>query len=254
MNYQVICELPLSKANYQKIIELHQKERSSKFYFAVEDYFQESILKEAFKYQRYVYFEKKEKSKELVLKDNVKLSLANLSKFVYPTNLYYLNNFDYLKPLIQEMVSEKRYKHILSVADCCKELASHHHIDTHQAYLCGLLHDCLKDYSEEELDAYLKYYDPDKLAAPEPIKHGYACKYFLKENCNYYDKDLLNAIYHHSDGEANTKLARILYIADKREPLRKIDDNIYEISLKDLSLGFRLLKKDVERYLKEKNG
>jgi HD superfamily phosphohydrolase YqeK len=42
-----------------------------------------------------------------------------------------------------------------------------------------------------------------------------------------------------------------LYIADKREPLRKIDDGIVEVAEKDLYKAYEMLEKDVERYIKE---
>ena len=65
---------------------------------------------------------------------------------------------------------------------------------------------------------------------------------------------MLNAIYHHSDGESEDILAKILYIADKREPLRKLNDGILEASIADLEEGYALLRKNVERYLEEKYG
>ena len=50
---------------------------------------------------------------------------------------------------------------------------------------------------------------------------------------------------------SHDKLSIILYIADKREPLRGIDDEIAEIAKKDLMKAYELLDHDVERYLKE---
>ena len=108
--------------------------------------------------------------------------------------------------------------------------------------IVALLHDVCKNFNEEECDLYLRYYDQDKLKAPLPIKHGYVAAYFLKEKCNYCQKDVLRAIYHHSDGDYNSKLGMIIYIADKREPLRNLNDGLLELSLNNLYEGFRLLK------------
>ena len=43
----------------------------------------------------------------------------------------------------------------------------------------------------------------------------------------------------------------ILYIADKREPLRGVEDDILDIAKKDLKKAFGLLSIDVERYITE---
>ena len=64
-----------------------------------------------------------------------------------------------------------------------------------------------------------------------------------------HDEEVLNAIYHHSDGLSHSKLAMIIYIADKREPLRQIDDNILNLAYSDLYKAFEVLKCDVKEYV-----
>ncbi|MCR4634106.1 MAG: bis(5'-nucleosyl)-tetraphosphatase (symmetrical) YqeK [Erysipelotrichaceae bacterium] len=162
-----------------------------------------------------------------------------------------LNDPELLKIMVRKNIKEKRYLHSLSVAELAEELAEIHHVDPEKAYIAGLLHDVTKYFSEEEHDAYLRYYDPEKLNYPESCKHSFSAKYFLKEKLNFHDKDILNAIYNHTICFSRDALSVILYIADKREPLRGIDDDVVKIARKDLHKAFEKLNWDVERYLRE---
>lgn len=167
-----------------------------------------------------------------------------------------LSNPDLLKPLIQKNLSKHRYEHSLSVANVCKELAMRHHYCQDKAYLAGLLHDVCKfpdSDSNNTLEVYLKYYDPDKLKYPSGTYHSFVGKYYLKEKLNFHDKDILNAIYNHTICFSKDKLSLILFIADKREPLRNINDDILNIAKTDLYKAFSLLTNDVKKYIESKN-
>lgn len=167
-----------------------------------------------------------------------------------------LNDPELLKELVKKNVKPHRYEHSLSVADVCKKLAEKHNVDPKKAYMSGLLHDVCKfpegDRSERLLE-YLKYYDPDKIGTVEGAYHAWVAKYYLREKCNYHDSDILNAIYNHTICNSRDKLSIILYIADKREPLRKIDDDILEIAYSDLHKAFSMLERDVKKYIEGKN-
>lgn len=164
-----------------------------------------------------------------------------------------INNPELLKELVKSNINERRYKHSLSVADTCVLLAKIHHVDLKKAYYAGLLHDVAKYLTDEETNDYLAIYDNDKINYPKGTLHSFVGKYYLKEKLNYHDKDVLNAIYNHTICNSKDKLSLILYIADKREPLRGINDNILEIAKDDLKLAYKLLNKDVEDYLNTKN-
>ena len=162
-----------------------------------------------------------------------------------------INDPELLKIMIKKNLKKSRYDHSLSVADMAKDLAKIHHADPYKAYIAGLLHDCTKYLSNDEHDSYFRFFDPDKIDYPEPIKHSFSAKYYLKEKLNFHDKDILNAIYNHTICNSRDKLSMIIYIADKREPLRNIYDDIAELAKKDLYKAFEELSKDVERYIKE---
>lgn len=182
------------------------------------------------------------------------ITFDNFMKLDHKLRKKILNDPELLKPLIAKNMKSSRFKHSLSVASLCKKLAKLHKVDEKKAYMAGLLHDVCKfpDHSYDAvLEDYLRHYDPDKLNGSLGVYHSWVGKYYLKEKCNFHDKDILNAIYNHTICNSRDKLSLILYIADKREPLRKIDDGIVEIAEKDLYKAYEMLEKDVERYIKE---
>lgn len=169
-------------------------------------------------------------------------------------HIIFNERFDIVERIVSELITPKRFAHSQSVARVCVSLAKRWHYDEKLAYQAGILHDVTKSLSKEEHLAYLNIYDPDKVNDPEPILHSYSAKYFIKEKFNYYNTDVLNAIYHHTDGESNAVLAKILYIADKREPLRKLDPTLLNLAYEDLTLAFKLLKEDVKEYVNKNHG
>ena len=165
-----------------------------------------------------------------------------------------LNDPELIKPLLRKNMKQSRYDHSVSTAELCRELAECHHVDPKKAYMAGLLHDVCKfsdPQRNKELEEYLRCYDPEKLNGIEGAYHSWAARYYLREKVNYHDRDILNAIYHHTICSSRDKLSLILYIADKREPLRGIDDDIVAIARKDLYRAYELLHWDVERHIRE---
>ncbi|MDO4500963.1 MAG: bis(5'-nucleosyl)-tetraphosphatase (symmetrical) YqeK [Erysipelotrichaceae bacterium] len=169
------------------------------------------------------------------------------------TRKFILNNDEVLIDLVKTNLSEYRFIHSLGVAKLAKELAYYHHVDPHKAWIAGILHDLTKELSEEEQNEYLRYYDSDKLDYPRPVKHSFTCKYYLKDKLNYHDKDVLNAIYNHTILKSYDKLSLILYVADKREENRNINDEVVDVAKKDLKKAYRLLQEKFKK-LKEENG
>lgn len=155
---------------------------------------------------------------------------------------FILNNYEILADLVHTNLSDERFNHTLGVAKLAKELSYYHHVDSNKAYLAGLFHDLTKELSEEEQDLYLKYYDPLKLDSPKKVKHSYTCKYYLMDKFNLHDSDILNAVYNHTVCNSNDKLSLIVYVADKREENRHIDDEVVDVAKKDLKKAVWLLR------------
>lgn len=163
------------------------------------------------------------------------------------------SNFSYLRQLVKKNLNEHRYAHSLSVAKTAFEIAKYNNVDPNRAYLAGLLHDVCKFPDSDTsgvLEAYLKKYEPSKLNGIVGAYHSWVAPYYLKEKTGYDDKEILSAIYNHTILEEVNPLNLIIYIADKREPLRNINDGILDLAKKDLSKAYMQLKGDVEEYLK----
>lgn len=162
-----------------------------------------------------------------------------------------LNDRSLLQVMLKKNVNAHRFAHSLSVAEVSESLARAHHFDPDRAYLAGLLHDCTKDFPYAFQETYLRYYDPEKLVYPEPVLHSFTAKYYLKEKLRLHDSDILNAVYNHTVCNSRDRLSLILYIADKREPLRGISDGILELAHRDLYKAAGAVSASSERYIRE---
>lgn len=164
-----------------------------------------------------------------------------------------MTDIEYFEKLIKERLSEHRYSHSLLVARLAKELALSAGADAHKAYLSGILHDLTKEENEEFHDSiFRKYDDLDKLNEALPIKHSHSCPYYLYETYGIDDEELLTAIYNHTVCKSDLALSKILYIADKREESRHIDDDVVSRALSNLDEGFEYLIKLDKEYLRKK--
>lgn len=174
--------------------------------------------------------------------------------YLYYRNDLLLNEHDLLEQLLRKMMGQKRFEHSLRVADTACKLAKKYHCDIQNAYLAGLLHDIVKEKSNEFYDAYLSKYELDKVDCLFVSKHAFVAKYYLMERLNLYNRDVLNAIYHHCLGESNALLAKIIYIADKREPGRNIPDDFLDQAFVDIHKTFKALKCNVKEYIERSKG
>lgn len=138
---------------------------------------------------------------------------------------------------LKEHLTEKRYQHSLGTAECAKDLAQRFGLDTQKAYVAGLLHDCAKCYSDEELlniiDKYLNDVDNDERSNKKTL-HAPGSYYIAKTVFGLEDSEMLSAIRWHTLGKMNmTDFEKIIFLADKIE-LRTRDDNYRKQITKDL--------------------
>lgn len=164
-------------------------------------------------------------------------------------------NIDEYKTLVKESLSEKRYIHSLNVAELAKELAKYNGVDTTKAYVAGLLHDITKEKDEVWQDQILTINnDAVKIKAPRKIKHSYTAKYYIKNELGIDDEEILDAVYNHTICMSDRKLSKIIYIADKREIGRKLDNSAVELAKRDLDAGFKQVLNETSKYLELKKG
>lgn len=156
----------------------------------------------------------------------------------------------YIESMVKEHMHEKRFQHSLSVAKLCVELAQCHHLDTHAAYLMGITHDVCKQLPYERSCIWMSYHMKESMDEPASIWHGYIGAAYIRRVFHIYDKRIVQAVFHHVKGRNKTDYDRILYIADKLDPLRGYDsEKEIAISKQDLKAGFAIVKKEQLAYL-----
>ena len=164
-------------------------------------------------------------------------------------------SIDDLDRIVRSMLGDYRYNHSLAVAKLSKKLAKAHGLDEDKAYVAGLIHDITKEKNEDWQDnCLMRNNDLDKINMPRKTKHAYTAKYYAIENLNITDEEILDAVYNHTVLKSNVILSKIIYIADKREENRNLNDVIEK--LKGIPCGFKRtscpdqLARALEQYLK----
>ncbi len=120
--------------------------------------------------------------------------------------------------LIKQRLKPKRYQHSLNVAKSAKELAKIYGADEEKAYICGVLHDVMKNTSEEEqleviTSSGRKMSDLEK--SNPKLWHAMAGAAYIQIALGINDKEMIQAIDCHTTAKANmTMLEKIIYIAD----------------------------------------
>lgn len=145
-------------------------------------------------------------------------------------------NTDCIKKTLKESLSEERYNHTLGTADCALKLAKKYGLDKKKAYLAGLLHDCAKCKSNDELlkiiKQELKNINEGELQNYKTL-HAPVGEYFARTMYNIDDSEILNAIRYHTIGRVNMSLfEKIIFLADKIEENtrdKKYSEEIWQI-------------------------
>ena len=147
-----------------------------------------------------------------------------------------------VKNKLRGLLSKKRYEHCLDVAKTAVQLAKIHYSDPKKAETAGLLHDCAKGSKGKRLESKLL--------------HGFASACIAKKEFGIKDKDILNAIAHHTCGRTNmSKLEKIIYISDHIEPGRKYRNvsKMRAAAKKDLDRAIVLVSSEMIKYLLSKD-
>lgn len=164
-------------------------------------------------------------------------------KYIEEHELYYMSK-------LKSLLNEKRYRHSISVANLSYEFALANNIQNpEQAYIAGLLHDCGKYICEPIVDeiAAIKGYED----IPPQLQHQFVGVEVAKQLFTISDKCILNAIKYHASGRARmSELEKIVYAADKLDPLRGYDSSkIIQAVKNDLNSGFIEILRANKEYL-----
>lgn len=166
-----------------------------------------------------------------------------------------------IKKKLQDCLTEKRYEHTLGVEYTCCSLAMRYGFDLEKARIAGLLHDCAKCFSGEELlqacEIYQLPVSQEERAFPE-LLHAKVGSYLAKEQYGVEEPEIISAILWHTTGHPDmTSLEKILYIADYIEPNRDQAPHLLELrelAFQDLDACLFGILKDTLSYLKGKGG
>lgn len=138
---------------------------------------------------------------------------------------YMENKMDEMKKQLEKMLTKKRFDHSIGVMDEAVLLAVRYGADVKKAQIAGLVHDCCKNMSYDELLIYAQGLgiEIDEISlANEKLIHATVGAKYAGQIFKIEDSEILDAIAYHTTGRADmTLLDKIIYIADYIEPTRK---------------------------------
>lgn len=123
---------------------------------------------------------------------------------------------------LKEHLNESRYSHSLGCAGCAVELAKKFELNEKKAYVAGLLHDCAKCFTKENMLDIIKLHitdiDPGELINHKTL-HAPVSAYIAKKVFGVNDEEILSSIRWHTLGKRDmTDFEKIVFLADKIEP------------------------------------
>lgn len=125
---------------------------------------------------------------------------------------------------IKKNLNEKRFMHSMGVSEVAVKLAKVYGEDVFKAKMAGLVHDCAKYMSGQQILDIMRECgeEIDIVSQKNPeIMHGFAGAYIAKNIMKINDQYILDAVTYHTTGRQNmTMLDKITYIADYIEPSR----------------------------------
>jgi len=180
---------------------------------------------------------------------------------------YLLENRLYGKMTYTELDAEmarnlprKRYLHSVAVAHLAAAYAVSLGYAPERALIAGLLHDCAKAYSDEQLVKDCDNYDISVTEVERRngfLLHGKVGAFYAKTKYFITDEEILSAISYHTTGHPDmTDLEKVVFLADYLEPFRTqptepMLNEIRRIAFTDINKAIYLALKNTLRYLDE---
>lgn len=149
--------------------------------------------------------------------------------------------FDYLF----HHIDSKRFEHSVNVANLAVKLAKIYSVDMFNAQIAGLLHDCAKYITIDDLHILIKKNNIKNLNKELTLTfdyipnliHSFAGAIIASSKFKIQNSDILNAIKNHTQGRINMSyLEKIIFVSDFLS---------YERKFKDIFLLRKLAKKNL---------
>ena len=129
-----------------------------------------------------------------------------------------------IKEKLKACLSEERYMHSIGTMEKAVELAKQFNCNVEKAQLAGLLHDCAKCLSKDELLQYSNCFEEDEKTSSKTW-HAPAGEVVAKEQFGIADEEILSSIRWHTIGKKDmTDFEKIIFIADKIEDRTREDE------------------------------
>ena len=156
---------------------------------------------------------------------------------------------------LRAKLSERRFIHSLGVMDTAVELAALYGVDETKCRTAGLLHDCAKYLSTQQMIALIAEYViilyPGEQDYPY-LLHAPAGVAVAKRDYGVFDEEILSAIRCHTVGSKNMSLLdTIIFVADYIEPNRSPFEGLEQVrqlARKDIFAAMELEKKLTRAY------
>lgn len=156
--------------------------------------------------------------------------------------------------LTRSRLSDKRYNHVLGVANTAEELARAHGLSPQKTRLAALLHDATREVSPEELLESARGYglEPDDFTKERPmLLHGPVAAEVARRELGVKDPEVLEAVRVHTTGAPGVgPLTLAVYVADKIEPGRDYPSvgKLRELAREDLREAAKAILRATEAH------
>ncbi len=206
--------------------------------------------------------------------DNFHMEMINGSYFEYASSdirnlnnlglddkvLNYIleHNLYFVKKVKSFYNDERLYNHALSVGKLCVEIAEANHLDLcsikDSFFVAGYLHDIGKHIPEDKIKEIMINYYPEFMDLPKVLYHQFVGAKIAEEEFGITDELILDAIRYHTTGRGlMTAIDKVVYAADKIDPLRGYDSKELIAAMKqDIDSGFKIVLKANKEYIEDK--
>jgi predicted HD superfamily hydrolase involved in NAD metabolism len=166
--------------------------------------------------------------------------------------------FDKLREAMKAVLKPSRYLHTIGVEEVSCDLAAINRCDMDKAAIAGILHDCAKAMTIDEMLDLCRMYNvqvSDIEARNESLLHSRAGALLARHKYGIEDQDIMDAIKYHTTGRPGMSvLEKIVFVADYIEPYRRKlpdIDKIREAAYEDLDRAVVMVAGNTLSYLKE---
>lgn len=134
-----------------------------------------------------------------------------------------------------------RFRHSREVSRTAVRLAEKWGADVEKARVAGLLHDCARNFKDDELKQVLAQFgiDPTDMEKRQPsLLHARLGAVIAEHEYGVDDPEILRSIQYHTTGSKGlSTLEKVIYLADFIEPGRSFPgvERLRELAAKDLN-------------------